>query len=527
MSMRGYEVYTATQAFWRASLELVIAWVVFVAPFLADIFWLGLEVWSFLSLERKIQLVGLCLFGYTLLQAYRTAMRKLEEGKRAVGQHLSSGRMRIRQQKDVVVHMVWQGSFLGVAAALWYASAILRPDQLLLCVWFAMSIFPATLSVRCYRRHKIADVALSAALVDAGLQAGGDDDGDFDDSSSGEEGGSTAAQRRATAAADPHVREATARHKHACHESKLWLSYWACWPALEVVDWLILQRYAMVAPDISRAALVLLVWLQLWEGSRYLRRGLRSAFRAGYRRATAILPAQLFSLRAALRLRPGLAASTRMFGRAQALATWAAANKGFAVGVLSVVLLFVYRLLSFVGSLLTLLIIWGAAADTARVVSQNIKPIFSQRLAFWVLSQILQLLCTAPVVGGFLALWQPLLLAGFLVTGEPLLQMVLSQLISAGNRSGGTAASVDATLTTSVDSNAIDERAFSEQVRQPNSSVRSGQVADSTSDGSKKSTLNTISHNTGAASHNAGATVSDAKKESVEEQRAGQEGTAI
>lgn len=105
--------------------------------------------------------------------------------------------------------------------------------------------------------------------------------------------------------------------------------YWTCWPVLDLANRLLVQPYTTSVPELPRAMLVLLVWLQAWGGSKHLRRTLRSGFRAAMRHSGAFVPHQLLSLGAALQLgAPGLAGSLSMMSRAQGLATWAMANKG-------------------------------------------------------------------------------------------------------------------------------------------------------------------------------------------------------
>ena len=57
--------------------------------------------------------------------------------------------------------------------------------------------------------------------------------------------------------------------------AKAWLSYWACWPLLELMNTLVVVRYTPSAPELPRIAVVLLVWLQAWQGSKHLRKWLR------------------------------------------------------------------------------------------------------------------------------------------------------------------------------------------------------------------------------------------------------------
>jgi hypothetical protein len=256
MSRRGHKVYTATHSFWLALFELVAAWALFVAPFLTDLLDLAARVWGLLSLERKVQLGALCAFGYMLVQIYRSAVRKLAEGRRAVGRRVSDSRRRIREQKDVALHMLWHASFLGVAAGLWWAVGLLPPARLPTVVWLLISVGPAGLSMLCFQRHATAERALqvsacagachgrgyqlgwglivmAGALQDALASAGvrSDDEESTSDSDAADDSGvprSVGARRRAAAARDPTVREATTRAKAASASIKTWLS--CVWP---------------------------------------------------------------------------------------------------------------------------------------------------------------------------------------------------------------------------------------------------------------------------------------------------------
>merc|ERR1719265_323177 len=68
---------------------------------------------------------------------------------------------------------------------------------------------------------------------------------------------------------------------------KMWLSYWACWPVLKAselgIGWLpwLIPGYSSIlgdlqVSDLQRAMLVLVTWLQFWQGSRLLNFTLRS-----------------------------------------------------------------------------------------------------------------------------------------------------------------------------------------------------------------------------------------------------------
>jgi hypothetical protein len=142
MGWRGRKVYTATQAFWVALLELVVAWALFVAPFLGDLFELGRELWGLVSLERKVQAGVLCLFGYVLLQIYFSALRKLAQGRRMVGRAASDGKRRMLEQRDVVLHMLWQASFALVGGALWWGTEQLPAHHIPAAVWVLLSVWP-------------------------------------------------------------------------------------------------------------------------------------------------------------------------------------------------------------------------------------------------------------------------------------------------------------------------------------------------------------------------------------------------
>ena len=424
------------------------AWVEFAAPFVADLAMLGVGVWGVVPMHYKLQAAGLAVFGYMLLRMYRAAMAKLRAGQAAASQKLRAGQeaasQKFRRSKDVVSYMLRQAAAVPVGYALFFATGLLPATYHALLVWLLLSAVPAALSVRCFRQYTAAEAAVQRALQEAGV--GEDEDEDSDDSDDDPGLGSRISRRRRVAELRPAVVRARQAQRPLVSSAKAWLSYWACWPLLELMNTLVVVRYTPSAPELPRIAVVLLVWLQAWQGSKHLRKWLRQAFRAAQTRATALLPGGRLPewLTSAFSVgRPGMSTLTGMGGRMQRLWSavhWARQHKAVAACIAAVCLLVVYRALFFVGGLLSAAIVWGAAMDTARVVSRNIEPLYMGRLSFWVLGRALEALALLPVAGTFVLLWQPILLALLLLGGETVLQWLCLQGDAAAERRRAAAA---------------------------------------------------------------------------------------
>jgi|EP01046_Picozoa_sp_COSAG06_P003461 hypothetical protein len=437
-------------AVWLALFDLIRAWVELFAPFVADLIGMAVSVWGVVPLRYKVQAAVLVVFGYLLLRMYRAAMKKVADaaetmaaGMETVAGARTRAEASLKQKKKVLVDMLKHAAALPTGYAVFFGCSFVPLEYQPMLVWLLLSVVPTVVSARCFRRYAAAEDEIDKLL--AAMGCGGDDEDEDEDDDDDDDDDDTAAlrftpmgspgtrmsRRRQQAEYHPSVLAARrAKHTHV-KEAKVWLSYWTCWPLLILVNDSVVLRYTSSYEELPRLAIVLLVWLQAWHGSIHLRKLLRVAFRGMQTRVTAMLPGGRvpdwlsvgFSVG-----RPGFGTLAGMGSKVQSIfsfVSWAAKNKVIAGCMAGVALIFVYRALFFVGSLLTTAIVWGAAVDTARIVSASkFEGHYRPRLSFWILSRALEWLCMVPVAGTLLLLWYPVLLALLLAFGEPVLRFL-------------------------------------------------------------------------------------------------------
>mmetsp|Transcript_174528 Transcript_174528/g.559528 ORF Transcript_174528/g.559528 Transcript_174528/m.559528 type:complete len:310 (-) Transcript_174528:69-998(-) len=203
-----------------------------------------------------------------------------------------------------------------------------------------------------------------------------------------------------------------------------WLSYWSCWPLFYVIFELL--RADLVHEDELPAAdgllLTLAVWAQVWNASR--------------------LAPQLFALCSACcggsfkhfgkasREAVGEAvggAWTSMVSMAVSVTEWG--NNwlflGAALVSLLVVASFFMKVMAVASALLTLMLLAGVAADSARLSSKRDGDAAPVRLAFWALAVAWLLLCRLPLLGDVLSTWTPVVLLLAAGAGHLTLSVVL------------------------------------------------------------------------------------------------------
>lgn len=223
---------------------------------------------------------------------------------------------------------------------------------------------------------------------------------------------------------------------------RLWLSYWAFWPVLLLLNFSIgslprllpsaeVERYR---PLVQRGLLVFAMWLQAWQGCTLLQGTLHGL-------AAADLPEQLFGLFGASGLQvlclargivPNNLGAFRFVMRLQQ--TWLFLGGG-AVALLACLWIF-HTAINMVMGLLTAGLWLFAAYDTSaelkrsarqpRGDSENQLP---RKLAFWVLAMLWTFATRLPAVGAILRIVTPFSFALFQLGGEPLFRRLLYPLL--------------------------------------------------------------------------------------------------
>ena len=410
---------------------------------MADLVAVGISIWAVVPLWYKVQAVVVVTFCYLLLVAYRAAVRGAAKMVATIGNAKNDAKSRaeasLRQKKKVLGDVLKEATALPVGYMIFFGSNFIPQNHQPTVVWLLLCVVPVAASVRCFRQYTAAEDEVNRLLAAMGIGSEDEDDDDDDDENDDEDGdddaalrlgplGSHVSRKRQQAERHPDVVEARRVLKSRTKGAKVWLSYWACWPLLELMNRAVVLRYTPGCEELPRLAIVFLVWLHVWDGSMHLRKVLRALFRIVQNRATAFLPGGKLPvwLSASVAIsRPSLSTLTAMGGRFRAILdfmAWAARNKVFAGCIGVVALLLVYRALFFIGGLLTTAVVWGAAADTARMVSNSkFEPNYRGRLSFWVLGRLLDWLCMIPAIGTFVLLWYPVLLASLLQFGQPVL----------------------------------------------------------------------------------------------------------
>ena len=101
---RVYHVHDASKNFVLAFEKFTLAWVNLILPFWSDMMAVGYRAWTALDLRIKAGIVLTGAVGYSLVAAYRRALR-------------------LKQKHEGAVRaMAFQASFLVAAPLLWFAS---------------------------------------------------------------------------------------------------------------------------------------------------------------------------------------------------------------------------------------------------------------------------------------------------------------------------------------------------------------------------------------------------------------------
>ncbi len=208
----------------------------------------------------------------------------------------------------------------------------------------------------------------------------------------------------------------------------LWLSYWSCWPMLDIIASITTTKLASIR-EINRIFLIIIIWIQYWEGSLLFFQAMDRFFNS------------IVSTDSALLSHPSIVKYTSMIfgkkangedandedaavdaaienagriqtviGRVTSIYTWIRSNTIPAVffGSIAAVIIgtILYRVLGVVSGALTFAICVFSAVDSAKVSLKKIDIMYESKLSFWVMLQALTFLSYVPVVGFFIGLWK-------------------------------------------------------------------------------------------------------------------------
>jgi len=213
---------------------------------------------------------------------------------------------------------------------------------------------------------------------------------------------------------------------------RLWLSYWACWPALAFLE----AASAMATvpnnrhADIQRGLLTFVIWLQYWQGSLLFNLALRGILsRAGFLENTASLLGGKHALKLLGLVRGGLGVTssaslggTRLIARMMRHLWLVAVLTTFMTLIFAAMVYVFYRFVSMISILATALLWCFAAADSSDTLSRRAEDFYSRKLAFWVLAMLWEFVTQLPYIGVVLRLFTPFVFSIWLIAGDTVLR---------------------------------------------------------------------------------------------------------
>eukprot|EP00041_Stephanoeca_diplocostata_P016628 m.328481 g.328481 ORF g.328481 m.328481 type:complete len:507 (+) comp20429_c0_seq7:295-1815(+) len=272
--------------------------------------------------------------------------------------------IKAREHRHTLKRVAYQASFAIVAPAVWYGSQYVLVGRMLpVTVGLMISIVPAFYSLRSFH--------------------------------------------------------ASGGQRQRSEERGLWLSYWSCWPMVNYISAVVMHDVSAPS-ELQRLLLVLLVWLQFWEGSRLfpdlIMKGALYVGLPVWNVATANLPQWV---------RNPSAFFFQHFSRLSSAYEFAKGNKFLSGGGILVVAYLFWSFVSTMSGLLTVLIWWAASLKTTEVISKKKVDDYKGQLAFWILALGYTQLMMVPVVRYFAAIWEPIFLSVAQSMGESILTYLL------------------------------------------------------------------------------------------------------
>jgi len=275
---------------------------------------------------------------------------------------LLKGVAKARQHQDAIKDLAYQALFFIVGPAMWYGLAFVKAEYMAYLLPGMTTLAPALLSTRAYIYEERYE--------------------------------------------KPHHRK--------------WLSYWTCWPTIQWVTNLAMM-FASDTKQLNIFIMVVLVWLQHWEGSRHIPDLVLWCY------TSIAKPVVLLALKP-LPAIPGWYTIMTKYGGAVGkvtqVYTLVKEKPYLGMPVAAVVAYIFFKVFSTASDLLTQLVVWGVCVQTTEVVTTPIKTQFKPKLAFWIIAMMFELMVRVPVLGHFAALWRPVLLGPAYFFGETILNYV-------------------------------------------------------------------------------------------------------
>jgi len=435
---RALVALQATHEVAQKSVVMVEAWIIVFLPFVADLWRHSRSAWNALSLPARLVLVGVPVGLYLTALVVRRIIRACRRRKEGLRQAV----------KSVLFH----GSFVLACPLLWFSTGRVSIWWLNVLLTNVLTTVPTLGSLVALGWQPLFDPGAGTSSATAIEDVQGHPALPWralgDTSSMGTvEAASTGMRPRRRSHRRAAVDMPAARPAQPS-SLRLWLSYWASWPLLQLLEQglpallelqvLGVKQVPELQSQLRRVLIVYVLWLLVWKGSRVQLAVLR--FTLGRCRLLEILPGLLgvHGLQILSMLRGGtegmaVPSTANMFLAFQSIFRrgWrmlAAATAALALLVASVVLF--YRLVSVTNRALTALIWIFAAMDTADTLAADAGEILlARKLAFWAVAMLWSALVQLPFVGVGLRLFTPVVFALLMVASETILRRVVQPLL--------------------------------------------------------------------------------------------------
>ncbi|CAE7796398.1 unnamed protein product [Symbiodinium sp. CCMP2456] len=438
---RALVALQATHEVAQKSVVMVEAWIIVFLPFVADLWRHSRSAWNALSLPARLVLVGVPVGLYLTALVVRRIIRACRRRKEGLRKAI----------KSVLFH----GSFVMACPLLWFSTGRVSIWWLNVLLTHVLTTVPTVGSLVALGWQPLFDAGAGTASATAIEDVQGHPALPWRAPGAPGNANSMGTLEVASTAVRPRRRS----HRRAAVDTpaarpaspsslRLWLSYWASWPLLQLLEQglpallelqvLGVKQVAEVQSQLRRALIVYVLWLLVWKGSRVQLAVLR--FTLGRCRVLEILPGLLgvHGLQILNMLRGGtegvpVPSTANMFLAFQSIFRrgWrilAAGAAACALLVASVVLF--YRLVSVTNRALTALIWVFAAMDTADTLAADAGEILlARKLAFWAVAMLWSALVQLPFVGVGLRLFTPVVFALLMVASETILRRVVQPLL--------------------------------------------------------------------------------------------------
>ena len=187
-----------------------------------------------------------------------------------------------------------------------------------------------------------------------------------------------------------------------------WLCYWSCWPLLTLLQW---SLDSLELKGSKGLLIAVALWLQIWQGcflAPYVFTILTQLFGRCTEYATKILDTvRQLAFRAIQKLPWHVYLVNAFQGETLMI---------LLAGVLLV--LICLEVASVVSVLISVVLLFSIATESARCVANEEHRIYADRLAFWVLVNCWLSCLRLPALGSILGLWSPLAFAAAFFGGE-------------------------------------------------------------------------------------------------------------